>query len=390
MKNSFLIILFIMALITSCQRSKKVLHSVAEITFADSIPICDIGIPAIKGSEFLLMNNTWILKEYKIKNGVFPIPSEDLHVAGEYTFSFLDHNHNVIATAHSYVKSAEPNSKIETYLTYPYITAGTNELSETVVIPIDIYGNMLDRNVDVWINFQSENTTVAEITNSLFNYSTSKLYSQNQAMQIPYSLGTNYTFSQNYTLKIEPNHPTNMTTRVHRKTKYSDAQQSILIEGMDIKDAYGNTCLDGTNITFVVKDEQHTSQFESIVISGKCQSEFIAPVTSSSLEIYAIRNGKPLGNIVNLNFDPVAVRCNVITFKSSIEFSFISPNMGQAIEDGTVVHLQIFNDTDTLNIKKQSEHGKIHVDRSQYGLDSGNYEFISEVYGKQYKGKIKL
>ncbi len=342
-------------------------------------------------ARYLLIDNGWSPKTYEADGGYFSIEPEEMKTAGVYKFSFLDKNKQLAHSQDVYVRPAAPSRTMETYLSYPYLEAGSDETSEIVNITTDLYGNLLDFTPEMQVHFTSSRQTPYTIINSTHSYNTAIFYSQKSQQSIPYTVSNAYAYSAPKTLKIEPSSPATMQLKVRHNNSIADGQSTLELVADEVRDQYGNTCLDGNDIVFCIKSGQTQNFINAVVVRGEAIAQTLVPSDVTSLSVYTLVDNRVGSNTVQLSFDKIAIEASPHVSKDRVDFMLFSSRSKQQIEDGTMVKLTLIGPHNKkLTFDKKTEKGSIQISRKDYNLPAGKYIYTLQTLGNEIKGTISL
>ncbi|TBN17938.1 hypothetical protein EYD46_03975 [Hyunsoonleella pacifica] len=274
---------------------------------------------------------------------------------------------------------------IQNYLGPPSITAGGNDYSMLVAIPIDNYDNPLAKGTKVAVKHQFHSSRTIDTIFIKNNISYKNIYSTKQTGRILLNSSCLEFNSKEYDINVMPAPPTNFNIGYSRHHNYADGNQITTFTTSIIKDKYGNIVSDGTYVDFFIKNGTKTVlKTSGTTIKGLATAKMIHPDHADTWEIQAFIDGMAESNSIKIDYKTVISDFN-IEFSNDNRNITVGPLksfMDQMIPDGLQVTLYIYSGENLVHTKhKSSSDGYVTFTLNVNQFPKGTYNITIKVAG---------
>ena len=235
------------------------------------------------------------------------------------------------------------------------IVADGDHWSMTVVVPFDAFNNPVadDTPVTIWALHPGDN--LEQITREMAHLvGWARIYSGTTAGRTTIAVEIDRVPGPEGTLLEVPGPPVLFDLTANPPTLPADGRLLTTIRTSRLFDQFGNELLDGTQVSFLLKDEDGTvRRLPALTIDGSAEIPLQAPLEPSVVSITA--------SVFGVASDPIVVAFTAATRGFAIETTIDSAagvarlvagpvlgNLGQYAPDGTPVLFYVIADDGTL------------------------------------------
>ncbi len=336
--------------------------------------------------------STLISPSIKNQTLVYTLPKHISNKSGSIYWKLISHETSLFGQFN--IRSKPNVASIETYIGPPSVQAGQNDYTMAVVIPTDTLDNPLNTNTKVTVKHQFLDTVVnaTVINNNIIAYS--NITSKQKSGRILISsevLGKN---SKEFTVDVLPSLPTNFTIGYNQNHSYADGNQITTFFTSTLKDRYGNTVIDGTYVTFFVRNKAGAVlKTFGTTINGVAKSEMLHPSNPESWTVKAFVNGMAESNTITLNYKEAIKTFNVHFSKNNrtITVGPLKSFMKQLIPNGLQVVAFVYkHNTLVHKYNGASKQGLVTFNLKKNLIKNDTYNIKIQVAGleKTFNAKI--
>jgi hypothetical protein len=282
-------------------------------------------------------------------------------------------------------------TKLETYVGPPSIIVGGKDFSMLVVIPTDSLDNPTQENRQVFTNsqFYAAIDSSMLITENLIAFK--RFYSSKKSGRLLLSTSRQFLNSKEFTVDEYPAIPTDFSIYFRRNHGFADGNQITTFYTSVIKDAFENIVIDGTYVTFIIKNSSNAIlQASGLTINGVATAKMIHPVHEENWEIKALVYEMADSNVLNIAYQQ-AINDFETVFSPNNRKLTIGPLqsfMKQIFPDGCQVTLMVYKGEKLeKELTKTSNNGYVsfHLKAAEY--KNGTYTLNIKLAGlkKEFK-----
>ena len=300
----------------------------------------------------------------------FLITEEHTRQSGLYHWQVIGNNKK-IATGNFQLQPKRIPQQIESYFGPRSIRAGGADYSMLVVMPTDVYDNLLADSTQVTIVRQIDSKTITDASVLKDGFTWRILYSEEKAGRMLVAASVNGTASKELTSIIAPSNATNFDIEYQRIHEFADGNQVISFITSLITDRFGNVVSDGTLVNFIITNKKGIRlQTSSTTLSGVATGRLLHPDETDEWEVNAFVTGEAKSKPLSVVFKP-AVTDFEVTFSNNNRQINIGPVAGfmkQLVPDGLLIQLMVYGDSGRLLETKTTNS---RLGKGRFILDEG-------------------
>ncbi|NHF58575.1 hypothetical protein FK220_004450 [Flavobacteriaceae bacterium TP-CH-4] len=316
----------------------------------------------------------------------FRIPDPYVQKAGPCQWElFIRQNSKASGTL--YIRPAIGKKlRIETYLGPRSISAGGDDYSMLVSVPVDRYDNPLPDSTLVVAKKQFKEKYIEKVLRTQHMVAWTTLSSPSQTGRLLISAACGDVISKELTSKVYAAKPVDFQIAYERNHGFADGNQVITFRTDRVHDAFGNTIGDGTLVAFEVIDEAgHRLQTTGTSLNGIAQARLLHPMQRTHWKITAYIAGAAKSNTLKVEFESAVLDYQVLFSNDSRTLTIgpLKSFMGQLVPDGMPIKLTITNDKGDLvkHLRTTSRNGLGIFDFSAGFWSEGTYQLQVETAG---------
>ncbi len=299
----------------------------------------------------------------------------------------LLHDSKIILKGTIEVKANATNPvQLESYVGPPSIIAGGTDYTMQVVVPTDIYDNILPDSTAMRLKYQFLDTEKEEGLYSKDMIGWVNIFSYEQSGRLLISSKVRETASKEFSVEVFPSLPEDFQISSQRKHSYADGNQITEFITSVLKDDYGNIVSDGTLVEFKIKDKKGVVlQTQGGTVNGQAIGKILHPDHQDVWEVIAFIPGIAKSNVIQLEYASVLNDFEV-KFSNDNREIVVGPLlsfMDQLIPDGAIVALKIKKDKSVETKIKSSSNGIVRFLLKEEFYPSGKYAIKIEALGVQ-------
>jgi len=332
-------------------------------------------------------------EDYK-KITKFCLPPSFSKLAGRL-YWFLIEKGKELDSGSILIKQATTTVFMESYFGPRQLSAGEEDYSMLVHIPTDLYDNVLPNGTEVKVNTEFLDVFDSIIIPMEKHIAWINIGTTNQSGRIIVSSQCHNFTSAQLVTKIYPAMPVNFTISSNRHHSFADGNEILELSTSKMLDIYGNTIVDGTLITFSIKDALGilTSAVAS-TINGVATAHVLHPEQPTNWNITAYVAGAVKSNNLSLSFQ-AAVTDYEIFYDNKSKLLGIGPILSfidQKVADGFGVFVRIRSEENFVNEEKFlfTKNGETTVSLEEMFYPNGSYTITVISAGIEKELKLVL
>lgn len=342
-----------------------------------------------KDNIFLILFNTngkSIITPVTI-NGktIFQVPKIFSEKAGILDYKLIQNNKILKANSIEILPSKNPKTSLESYFGPADITVGTKNFATFITLPLDIYDNSLLDGTNIKINEKVSENVVESNINVIDMIIHKNIYASTKSGKIFVSSSYFNNYSKEFETIVFPNQAQNFTINFERLHGYADGNQTTILKTNTIKDEYGNVIQNGTQVVFIVSDnENNILKTFGVTINGIATAQIIHPEVKRNYKVFAVISGITKSNIINLDYQEIILNINHKFYNNNriLEVNSVISYMNQLVQNGITVELTLYKNNKFFEVlKEKTENGKVIFNLPESYFPSGTYNFEIKVLG---------
>ncbi|MFI8378168.1 hypothetical protein [Leeuwenhoekiella sp. NPDC079379] len=330
---------------------------------------------------------TVILEPGATDNGQikFSIPSPLNKLSGVVNWVLVKKSERITDGFFTITTNPKATTKIESYLGPQRIAAGGNDFAQLTLLPTDQFDNPLPDNTVVTLTTAFETIEKQEDLEVKNFISWKNTYSTKKSGRIFTAANSNSITSKLQTIYVDANLATPFKITYSRSNKYADSDQITTFISSDIKDIYGNSIPDATQVNFIVKTNNgEVLQTSGNTINGSAKASLLHPSKPQIWEITAFVTGITQSNTLRVEYEPALkeIKTNWDSKNNVLNVGPLRGRLNQILAEGTLVKIHILKpDGSTQTISKKTESGSVNFEFKKDFYKTGIYNFKLEVLG---------
>jgi len=318
-----------------------------------------------KNLKLLWINSygDFILRANSANN--FDIPSSLSRKSGA-TAIRLYYGRNLKQEVDFYISPLQASGTLISYTGPESLILDQEETTMMVSIPTDVYNNPMEENYGITFQSKHPNANAIKETarvNNLFSHII--LPSKNVSGKLFLASQAGNSFSKEQEVVIGPGYAKDFLLELVDFHPFADQRQQVRIQTNILKDGFGNTVTDGTQVNFILAtSDGRKSVFHAYTVFGIASIEIQNPEKPESWVINANVPNAGSSKDLNLNFG-ASNNQKILPYYFKENELVIGPLKGalsQLITDGTKVQLKSKNH---LNLQF-SENGIVRFDLKKF------------------------
>lgn len=269
-----------------------------------------------------------------------------------------------------YISPLKASGTLSTYTGPESLILDQEETTMMVSIPTDIYNNPMEDNYEITFQYKHPKKDASKEKASVKNlFSHIILPSKNISGKLFLAAQAGQSNSKEQEVVIGPGYANNFLIEIKDLHPYADQRQQVKIQTSVLKDGFGNTVTDGTQVNFILTNSDgKKSVFHAYTIFGIASIEIQNPIKPESWVISA--NVPNAGSSKDLN-----IKFNASNNQKMLPYYFkehtlvIGPLKGalsQLITDGTKIQLKTGNQIES----QFSENGMVKFDLKKSNIEA--------------------
>jgi hypothetical protein len=316
---------------------------------------------------------------------IFKVPSIFSKKAGVLDWKLIQNNKILKSNSFEIFPSSNLETSLETYFGPADIAVGNKNFASFITLPLDIYDNSLLDGTTININEK----VVDKIENSdlkvIDMISYKNIYASTKSGKIFVSSNYKSNYSKELEIIVFPNQAQNFTIYSERLHNYADGNQTTFLKTTVIKDEYGNLIQNGTQVIFILTDnEGNILKTFGVTINGIAIAQILHPEVKRNYTIFAVVTGIAKSNTINLDYQEIIFDINYKFSNNNrtLEIGPITSYMNQLIQNGISVELTLLKDLKKIDIlTEKSVNGRVIFNLPESFFPKGNYNFKIKVLG---------
>jgi hypothetical protein len=192
--------------------------------------------------------------------------------------------------------------------------------------------------------------------------------------------------------------PLSFTLSADPATLPADGRQLLTLRTSSLRDRFGNTLPDGTQVTFTVVAPDGTRRsIPALTLDGRATAPLQAPATPGTATVRAIAAGVESAALPveftpgpAVGVLPLSVHRNEPAGALRLTAGPLTGALGQHIPDGTSIQFTLYGDDDQRSASAPTEGGYAQTDIRLAGLPAGSYTIAAEVGGTRSSIQVEL